>query len=42
MIESGLWLVVAVSAGAALLVLWIARERWIHRRRRRAGREPGR
>jgi uncharacterized membrane protein YbhN (UPF0104 family) len=29
------WLIVAVTAGVLALVGWIARERWIMRRRRR-------
>lgn len=36
--ESWAWLVVAVVLGAALSYLWIKRELWIHRRRRRGRR----
>jgi hypothetical protein len=29
------WLVLAVAVGTLVVTAWVARERWIHRRRRR-------
>jgi len=29
------WLVLAMAVGALVVTAWVARERWIHRRRRR-------
>jgi len=36
------WLIVAVAAGLLLAVVWVSRERAIHRRRRRSAEEETR